>query len=317
MIVNAVGRPLSAVAFSDSAIGFCFMPSSTRACVRLELLEIRGYTVAAPIGVTSTRRPNTRWNGRVSPRNSSSHIQTENQRCELLRHWTAAGMVAAALVTGCSGESSPTAENAAIPAAAVTSPPTASQSLTEAAPTIATSPTKLFLYYPAVCIPARPSRLRYPYGYVTISNTGGGTLNWTSNKSATWIKRSPNQWDRAVYHEGLGGRHWACPRRLLWLDKGVGHGRNEQPTEGGNNHAQAQRSLFRALMALPGSGGTESGVLEGDSLVHPQRYIRNCLCFSGAMEPSKVKDAIEHVIGSGWVVGHGDAPAVPSARPIS
>ena len=36
VIVNAVGHPLSALAFSDSAIGFCFMPSSTRACVRLE-----------------------------------------------------------------------------------------------------------------------------------------------------------------------------------------------------------------------------------------------------------------------------------------
>jgi hypothetical protein len=36
VIVNAVGRPLPALAFSDSAIGFCYMPSSTRACVRLE-----------------------------------------------------------------------------------------------------------------------------------------------------------------------------------------------------------------------------------------------------------------------------------------
>jgi BACON domain-containing protein len=35
--VNAVGRPLSlpALAFSDSAIGFCYNPTSTRACVRL------------------------------------------------------------------------------------------------------------------------------------------------------------------------------------------------------------------------------------------------------------------------------------------
>ena len=36
VIVNSSGRPPSALAFSDSAIGFCFMPSSTRACVRLE-----------------------------------------------------------------------------------------------------------------------------------------------------------------------------------------------------------------------------------------------------------------------------------------
>ena len=36
VIVNSSGRPPSALAFSDSAIGFCYMPSSTRACVRLE-----------------------------------------------------------------------------------------------------------------------------------------------------------------------------------------------------------------------------------------------------------------------------------------
>jgi hypothetical protein len=36
VIVNSSGRPPSALAFSDSAIGFCFMPSSSRACVRLE-----------------------------------------------------------------------------------------------------------------------------------------------------------------------------------------------------------------------------------------------------------------------------------------
>ncbi len=37
VIVNAVGRgPLSAIAFSDSAIGFCFNPASSRSCVRLE-----------------------------------------------------------------------------------------------------------------------------------------------------------------------------------------------------------------------------------------------------------------------------------------
>jgi hypothetical protein len=37
VVVNAVGRPfgLPALAFSDSAIGFCYQPSSTRACVRL------------------------------------------------------------------------------------------------------------------------------------------------------------------------------------------------------------------------------------------------------------------------------------------
>jgi hypothetical protein len=74
-----------------------------------------------------------------------------------------------------------------------TSPPTAPQSLTVAAPTIALSNMRLTLYYPAVCIPASTRCVwLYPYGNLYITNAGGGTLNWTSNKSATWIKKSPN-----------------------------------------------------------------------------------------------------------------------------
>ena len=73
-----------------------------------------------------------------------------------------------------------------------TSPATASQSLTAAAPTIALESTKLFLWYPAYCMPASTRCFwLYPYGYLSISNTGGGTLNWTSTKNRTWIKRSP------------------------------------------------------------------------------------------------------------------------------
>lgn len=77
-----------------------------------------------------------------------------------------------------------------------TSPRTASQSLTEAAPTIALGRTELFLYYPDYCRPYDGRCLvhygfKTSYGYMSISNTGGGTLNWTSTKSATWIRRSP------------------------------------------------------------------------------------------------------------------------------
>jgi PKD repeat protein len=58
------------------------------------------------------------------------------------------------------------------------------------APTIAlgVSPLLQNLCYPARAYSTRgcPSG-----GYVTISNTGGGTLNWTSTTSATWLKRSP------------------------------------------------------------------------------------------------------------------------------
>ena len=73
-----------------------------------------------------------------------------------------------------------------------TSPPLVSESLTEAAPTIAPSRTGLSLCYPATFFPASTRGWWcYPYGNLSIGNTGGGTLNWTSSKSATWIKRSP------------------------------------------------------------------------------------------------------------------------------
>ena len=73
-----------------------------------------------------------------------------------------------------------------------TSPPTASETLTAAAPTISLSRTRFSLCYPATFFPASfRGWWCYPSGYLYITNTGGGTLNWTSNKSATWIKRSP------------------------------------------------------------------------------------------------------------------------------
>lgn len=59
-----------------------------------------------------------------------------------------------------------------------------------AAPTIAlgASPLLRNLCYPARAYSTRgcPSG-----GYVSISNTGAGTVNWTSTTSATWLKRSP------------------------------------------------------------------------------------------------------------------------------
>jgi hypothetical protein len=71
-----------------------------------------------------------------------------------------------------------------------TSPRIALQGLTAWAPTIAigTSPLLRSLCYPARAYSTRgcPSG-----GWVSISNTGGGTLNWTTTKSATWLKRSP------------------------------------------------------------------------------------------------------------------------------
>lgn len=71
-----------------------------------------------------------------------------------------------------------------------TSPPTAARSLTAAASTIALRVSPLLR---KLCYPARVYSVRGcpSGGYVTISNTEGGTLYWTSTKSATWLKRSP------------------------------------------------------------------------------------------------------------------------------
>ena len=68
-----------------------------------------------------------------------------------------------------------------------TSPTAASQALAVAAPTIALSPTILRLCYPG----GGSTRVCWPSGYVSVRNSGGGTLNWTSSKSATWLRRSP------------------------------------------------------------------------------------------------------------------------------
>ena len=72
-----------------------------------------------------------------------------------------------------------------------TSPTTASQSL-QAAPTIGISPAGFRLCYPARWIPTSSRPFWCPSsGSLSIYHTGGGILNWTSTKSATWIKRSP------------------------------------------------------------------------------------------------------------------------------
>ena len=68
-----------------------------------------------------------------------------------------------------------------------TSPMTASPSLTAAAPTIGLSRTTFDLCYPG----GGSTRVCWPSGSLSISNTGGGTLNWTATKRPTWLKISP------------------------------------------------------------------------------------------------------------------------------
>jgi hypothetical protein len=77
-----------------------------------------------------------------------------------------------------------------------TSPATASQSLTEAAPTIAIQIPLAFSYGShTLCYPLWYYHFGrfscYPSTSLSIINTGGGTLNWTSTKSGTWLRRSP------------------------------------------------------------------------------------------------------------------------------
>jgi hypothetical protein len=119
-----------------------------------------------------------------------------------------------------------------------TGPPTASQSLMQAAPTIALSRTGFELAIPAWCDGRTIVRgfCWYSSGYLSISNTGGGTLNWTSTKSATWIKKSP-RYGTAPSTMKVGRWHRPGCRHLLWQDQGVGHGGDEQPTDGVYNNA--------------------------------------------------------------------------------
>jgi len=73
---------------------------------------------------------------------------------------------------------------------AATSPTTAAQNLTAADPTIAIQASPLLSM---LCYPARYYSVRgcASGAWATISNTGGGTLAWTSSKTATWLRRSP------------------------------------------------------------------------------------------------------------------------------
>jgi hypothetical protein len=69
-------------------------------------------------------------------------------------------------------------------------PEAASLSLA-AAPTITLQKSIVWALY-GLCYPTTGgNRPCGPSGYLTIRNTGGGTLNWTTTKNATWIRRSP------------------------------------------------------------------------------------------------------------------------------
>jgi hypothetical protein len=119
-----------------------------------------------------------------------------------------------------------------------TGPPTASQSLTltQTAPTIAVNWSILLqpgirFCYPTTFIPASTRGIWcYSSARLYISNTGGGTLNWTSTASASWIKRSP--------------RYGTAPSTMkVWVDgtglpKGTYYGRLKVWATGATNSPQ-------------------------------------------------------------------------------
>ena len=74
----------------------------------------------------------------------------------------------------------------------LTSPEAGSLSLA-AAPTISLQKSIVWAHL-GLCYPAWVGSTRGcpSGGNLSISNTGGGTLNWTTTKNATWIKRSPS-----------------------------------------------------------------------------------------------------------------------------
>jgi len=120
---------------------------------------------------------------------------------------------------------------------APTSPATASQSL-QAAPTIALSRTSFELAIPAWC-DGRTIVHGFCWlssGSFSISNTGGGILNWTSTKSATWIKRSP--------------RYGTAPSVMkVWVDgtglpRGTYYGKIKVWATGATNSPQTVKITF-------------------------------------------------------------------------
>jgi hypothetical protein len=72
-----------------------------------------------------------------------------------------------------------------------TGPQAASLSLA-AAPTISLQKSVVWAHI-GLCYPGWVGSTRgcFSSGNLTISNAGGGTLNWTTTKNATWIRRSP------------------------------------------------------------------------------------------------------------------------------
>jgi hypothetical protein len=95
------------------------------------------------------------------------------------RRYPWAAMLASAgilLISGCSSD-------------APTSPREISLSVT-AAPAIGLSPTSL--YFCSIQCGGSTRCCIYSSGYLYIKNVGGGTLNWTSAKNKTWLKRYPH-----------------------------------------------------------------------------------------------------------------------------
>ena len=99
----------------------------------------------------------------------AAHVQAPDSGCVVL------AVASTGVIAACSSDTP-------------TSPPTAWKRLAATAPAIGLSRTWFDLCYPARAYSTRacPSA-----GNLSIGNTGGGTLDWTASKSASWLKISP------------------------------------------------------------------------------------------------------------------------------
>src|SRR5215218_8818666 len=136
------------------------------------------YAIASKVRMSPFGPTCHAWNSLRHPR---WHERPHMSKRRYFAH-AALAMTILLVITACSSETP-------------TSPPAASLSLT-AAPTISIGYGRVstFAWTGKLCVPYSSVLTRGgcpPSAYLYISNTGGGTLNWTSTKSAAWIKRSP------------------------------------------------------------------------------------------------------------------------------
>ena len=144
-----------------------------------------------------------------------------------------------------------------------TSPATASQSLTEAARTIALSRQLLRTLLPFldVRVSTRVLLLLAVEWILIHQQHRRWDPQLDIHQECDLDQEIAEVWDRAVYHEGVGRWHRPASRQLLWPNQGVGHGSDEQPTDHIYKNVQGSNAhVARVLMALPSRARTGRNV---------------------------------------------------------